>query len=637
MPTPRLKYEITADDKSASALKGLADSVDNVSSKFSGLATGGVLAGLVALTARVASAADDLGDFAGQIDISTEALSQYQFIAGQAGVSTDTLNGAFAKMVKNVAAAAAGTGDARAALAELGIDAARLKSLAPDQQFEVLAEALSRVKDKGDQARLAIGIFGRDGAGLTRIVQGGAAGVRELRGEVDKLGGTLTKTAADDLSKTADALDVFKLELGVTGRIIAEEFSPTVRAVADVLGLVFVGAAKAAVIAVQTLRGLLLRTVQGVATVLGQSEFADQIGDQAKLTEDSFRKISDSFFEVKSAAATTGVEVDKYIGTSTKLGDTTKAQQAAQKEYNDELAKAGEYFTATRTAGEAMLITLQELDKLRSKGLVTFETYARAGLQAEIAAEEATNALNKDTNAAAEKARADLLAKTTRLYQETRTAAEALEIKQTELNKLYADGAVTFEVYARAGLQAEIAAEEAAGKVGSTLDATQKRTLELIKSIKSSLDQFSNDIVDSFFQAKKGILDILESLGEAIAKSIFKQSVADPLSGAFSTLLGSIFKTGGGGGGGFSNPLAAFGRAKGGPTFDRPFVVGERGPEIISGAGNVSQPGGSVNINFTVNSLDPRTAAAVIVQNRDAIVGVVRGAFGRSGTPVKMA
>jgi phage-related protein len=85
--------------------------------------------------------------------------------------------------------------------------------------------------------------------------------------------------------------------------------------------------------------------------------------------------------------------------------------------------------------------------------------------------------------------------------------------------------------------------------------------------------------------------------------------------------------------GGLFGRRAMGGQVRGGQAY----VVGENRPELFVPSGNgrieprVGGGGGSVNINFTVNSLDPQTAASVIVQNKKVITGIIQDAYNRRG------
>jgi hypothetical protein len=57
-----------------------------------------------------------------------------------------------------------------------------------------------------------------------------------------------------------------------------------------------------------------------------------------------------------------------------------------------------------------------------------------------------------------------------------------------------------------------------------------------------------------------------------------------------------------------------------------------KGERIVPAAENADRgDGGGLNITFNVNTLDARTAASVLVQNKQLIVGIIHDAYRRGG------
>ena len=121
-------------------------------------------------------------------------------------------------------------------------------------------------------------------------------------------------------------------------------------------------------------------------------------------------------------------------------------------------------------------------------------------------------------------------------------------------------------------------------------------------------------------------------------------ALADIAAGALRTDLGALFG-GGGGAGGLLGSLASVvgglfggspGRATGGPvTGGRPYMVGERGPELFvpTAAGRVETGGrgGRGPVNVTVNVAAPRDASpALMAQTGSQVARAVRQALARA-------
>lgn len=163
-------------------------------------------------------------------------------------------------------------------------------------------------------------------------------------------------------------------------------------------------------------------------------------------------------------------------------------------------------------------------------------------------------------------------------------------------------------------------------EAGDKLSAAfQKMKQNWDSAIASMHSKTSDAFMDMMFEARK-LSDVMKSLARDIARAFVKKQIADPLA----TALGDAFSFG-------STPAP---KAAGGPvTGGRPYLVGERGPELFTPAssGNITpnnQLGGPVNINFTVNAMDSRSFAQGMAENRNIIIGTVRQAFNRNGKAV---
>ena len=119
-------------------------------------------------------------------------------------------------------------------------------------------------------------------------------------------------------------------------------------------------------------------------------------------------------------------------------------------------------------------------------------------------------------------------------------------------------------------------------------------------------------------------------------------ALADIAASALRSDIGSLF--GGGGGGGLLGSLASAvgslfgspGRATGGPvSAGRPYLVGERGPELFvpTAAGHVDARGASGRgpVSVTINVAAPRDASpAVMQQTAGQVARAVRQALSRA-------
>lgn len=187
-------------EKANKKLDGFAkrqvSSLNLVKKGFGVLAAAAAGANFSSFIKSTVDAANHLGDMSVRLGISTEALSELGYAAELSGISTQTLEMGLQRMTRRVAEAANGTGEAVKALHELNVSARDLSALAPDQQFEVLADALMRVEDQGQRVALAMKLFDSEGVKLIQMMSEGSAGLREMRAEAESLGLTVSNETA---------------------------------------------------------------------------------------------------------------------------------------------------------------------------------------------------------------------------------------------------------------------------------------------------------------------------------------------------------------------------------------------------------------------------------------------------------
>jgi len=158
-------------------------------------------------TAKVFS---DMGDVLDKMSIRTgvsvEALSELAYAAELSGADLETLESGVRIMQRTLGEAAQGTSTAVEALDRLGLSAAQLAGLSPEQQFKVLADRLSKVSDRTLRAAIAMEVFGKAGTKLLPLMADGAAGIEAMQEEARRLGLTVSTETARDAAQLNDAL-----------------------------------------------------------------------------------------------------------------------------------------------------------------------------------------------------------------------------------------------------------------------------------------------------------------------------------------------------------------------------------------------------------------------------------------------
>ncbi|WP_417745061.1 hypothetical protein [Rosistilla oblonga] len=157
------------------------------------------------------------------------ALVGIQMAAAEnSGIDARTTNTAVQRMVRRIAEAANGTGEARGALRELKLDAAELAKLSPDQQFAAVADAISQIGNNGDAVRLTMKLVDSEGVALVNTFRAGSAGLAAVQAEAEALGLTFSSVDAAKVESANDAIGRASMALDGMFNTLAIEFAPEV-------------------------------------------------------------------------------------------------------------------------------------------------------------------------------------------------------------------------------------------------------------------------------------------------------------------------------------------------------------------------------------------------------------------------
>lgn len=188
----RAFVELFADDtKLTRALTAAAGRLKSfgLSTAKVGAGVGGMgAAALAPITASFKEAVEngrDIGRIADRVKISTESVSGLAYAFESVGASLDEFGGTLDGIGAKIAAAADG-GDET--FRRLGLNARALINLPVDKQLELLADRFTQIKNPIDRANIAQEMFGSAGLKLLPILEKGAAGFSELRGEAEDTG-----------------------------------------------------------------------------------------------------------------------------------------------------------------------------------------------------------------------------------------------------------------------------------------------------------------------------------------------------------------------------------------------------------------------------------------------------------------
>jgi hypothetical protein len=182
--------------------------------------------------------ADELSKTSQKIGMSVEALSRLEYAAKLSDVSLEQLTTGLGKFSRAMVEAAGNSNSQPGRLfAALGIavkDAAgNLRS--NEQVFADVADRLSRMEDGALKTSIAMQLFGKSGADLIPLLNGGKVGLDEAAAAADRLGITISTNTAKSAEKFNDTLTTIGAILqGVINKVM-EGALPALQQLADML------------------------------------------------------------------------------------------------------------------------------------------------------------------------------------------------------------------------------------------------------------------------------------------------------------------------------------------------------------------------------------------------------------------
>jgi len=174
-------------------------------------AAGAAITAAIGLSIKsYADAGDAAKEMSERTGLSVENIMQLDHAAKLSGTSIDSLEVGMKKAAKVITDAGDGSTSAMEALNKLGLSVDKLIGKKPDEQFNLLATALSNIKDPTERAAAAQEIFGRSGTQLLPMLADGAAGLAKMKQEAVDLGLVMSADAAAKADQFNDSLTILK-------------------------------------------------------------------------------------------------------------------------------------------------------------------------------------------------------------------------------------------------------------------------------------------------------------------------------------------------------------------------------------------------------------------------------------------
>lgn len=227
-------------EKFKTAMSGLGSALKAGAAAVAGVATAvaGVGAAVGGMVLKTAASADSLQELSDKTGISVEKLQELSYVGKQVGTDSETITSSMAKMVRSMAGARDGTGDAADAFKTLGVPITDANGALRSSQ-DVFGEAITKLGQVGNETErdaLSMAIFGKSAMELNPLIKAGSSEFARLSQEAHTVGAVMSTEAVQgmaDLNDTVDSLkDGFKGTLGT----LATSFLPGFKGMAGKAG-----------------------------------------------------------------------------------------------------------------------------------------------------------------------------------------------------------------------------------------------------------------------------------------------------------------------------------------------------------------------------------------------------------------
>lgn len=355
-----LGFDIFARDKTAQAFNTVKSKVKSLDDSFQQLKKTAVLLGggaaIFGWLKGAAEGAEHINDLSNRLGISAEVLSQYQLIASETGVELDSIAKGMQWLGKNSIEAAQGTGAARDALNQLGIDATTFKNLSIDDQFALVAEKIQGVQNPAERVSIAMTLMGRSGAEMLQVMQEGGAGLEEMQAKADALGITLNNTQTGAIDTMMDSIGNLGLQAMALGQHFIAQLAPAITFVADALQVVLAGAIVIVRDGFKSMVQVILNAIGHIANGMAWltdkfSALPGTVGESFQSISDSLRNYGDILTNVSAETDTAATAQNKHnleLRDTSDLLDQVNGKMPNLKKTYDNVGKA-----TARTASQA--------------------------------------------------------------------------------------------------------------------------------------------------------------------------------------------------------------------------------------------------------------------------------------------
>lgn len=202
--------------------------------KYGAVAASAMAATTAAIVSAQSKSIDHLAKTADALGVNIGKLQALNHVAELNGVSSDQMAKGLQRMEKGLGEAARKGGASADALKDVGLNVKDIIDLKPDQQIQMLANALGGIENQSTRASIASDLFGRDGIRMLKVLtQLRKEGVEPTSQELTKLGVTMSRMDAAQVEAANDAFFKAKQVIDGAAKTLTVKLAPYIEEVAN--------------------------------------------------------------------------------------------------------------------------------------------------------------------------------------------------------------------------------------------------------------------------------------------------------------------------------------------------------------------------------------------------------------------
>lgn len=598
-----------------------------IAGAFAGISAAVVVTQITRMTRAVIDAGDAAAKMAQKFGVSVEDISALSYSAELSDVSVRQLETAMVRLNKTLGSSDESAEKVRAVLAALDV--------VGGNTYEVIGQLADRfavMEDGAAKTAAATAIFGRSGAALIPMLNGGSRAIAENREELEALGAMMSADLAkaseqvnDDMTRLQTAMKGLGIQLAQTavpaladmtqGLVAWLATGDRVEDMANRIRIAFDAMGVAIKISAGFIAGGLVGGLPGAivgAGMAGADEAIDRANDRRKAGQVATGKI-----ERTSPAADTR-SVDKYSERLRTLFADLKAAQEAEKSTADTVSEAQRAREQQQAAIQGVIDSLErERDTLgmSAAAVVAYDLAAQGATPAQIAFAESIVRATEAAKADIEIMEQDKRAREELAAEVQQIAADTFGALMTEEAAMRTAAARREEIVRQAVADHIIAEERGAAIIAGIHEKLNRDIQDRAKEMKDQFTAFAEEaargiqdaLADTLFGWMQGEFGNIAQDFKKLLDRMVAQALAAKIGAA---LFGEGFGAGGGAElGGLFGKIFGGKRAVGGPVSPgRAYLVGEKGPELMvpSGSGRIipnGQMSGGVVVNLNLSGL----------------------------------